>query len=190
MGNWRISRRVSGRSTSRKYGSGAAASCARLAWRCSASPPEWSACRPRKPMPLRPAATGPRHVVPVGVGTALAAEGVATPTAPQPEYQTSAGEAAITADVLFVAITSMRSVTPAYAEVIANESHTFRGAASCCRACCPRWGVLAQLRGDGLDLRAARPQCDSNGARPADAPVRPKRGLRDREFRRASEPGR
>src|SRR5215210_3961589 len=153
------------------YGSAAAASCARLASRCSASPPEWSACPPRKPTPLRPAASGPRHAVPVGVGTALAAEVVATPTAPRPEYRTSAGEAAITADVSFVAITSTRSATPAYAGAIANEGHTFRDAASRRRACCPRWGVLAQLRGDRLDLRAARPQCDSNGARPADAPV-------------------
>src|SRR3712207_3342469 len=106
------------------YGSAAAASCARLAWHYSVSPPEWSACRPRKPRPPHPAATGPRHAVPVGVGTALAAEVVATPTAPQPECATSAGEAAITADVSFVAITSMRSATPAYAEGIADESHT------------------------------------------------------------------
>ena len=80
------------------------------------------------------------------------------------------------------ATTSTRSATPAYAEVIAleppvshggNESHPFRGAASRYRARRPRRGILAQLRGDGLDLRVARPRGGSNGARPADAPVRP-----------------
>jgi hypothetical protein len=160
------------RNNSRRFDSGAAASCATRVSHFSASPPGSSRHHPRKPRPLRQAAPGPRNAAAAEVLTAVVAAGRPTHIA----EETIAGGSVEVAEFTGVAIGSTRTATFAFAAVLwvtrADEVDASHGAASRRRAWCPPRGIRARFQRDRLDLRVASMLCGGNGVRPADPPVR------------------
>src|SRR5215217_2129388 len=145
---------------------------------------------PRNRRPLRLAAMGPSRVPTAGAPGASGAVGGPPPRA----EEDTAGGPASAAGFTGVAIGSPGAAAFASAAAswvtCADQAEAPRRAASRRRAWRPRRGLRAKLRRGGVDLRVARRVCGVDGDSPADPSVRPQRGLRNREFRRASEPGR